>query len=188
MRALNVHTTWVLFAECLELGAGWWFYFVTNDKPEVQQWVITGELVWLCWASLRLFAVRVVAAAFGPGRDVYSWCAHAAALKVDADLEVTLRKKATDAGNAVAMSRKRRRLQMVAAALLVHIPNAFFVGMSHIQYKITAASATTQVPSIYLACFYLVRAICVPPKDPPPGDSTMPERDAEAGTLETSAQ
>ena len=56
---------------------------------------------------------------------------------------------------------------MVVTAIALHGVNAALVGRSHTNGPgITTSSAMAQSPSIYLACFYLARASCFPPKLP----------------------
>lgn len=75
-----------------------------------------------------------------------------------------------------------RRGLMVLELLSIHLPNIIIVGLCHLDYKITAASALTQIPSFYLFFYLIARASCFPPKEPPepPGQEQL---SAEGGRV-----
>ncbi|KAL1504391.1 hypothetical protein AB1Y20_010797 [Prymnesium parvum] len=171
MTPLDMHTIWSFLLEIMELACTWWFYSENRSNAKLDSWIMPAELAWLICASVRLACVRV-SWSLVPTRDVYSYLAVARALGAQASVdrskqhEDALYRKARDNGCEDAMRPSRRRAQMVVTAVALHAINALLVGLVHIQDRISAASALSQIPSIYLACFYISRSLCFPPKIP----------------------
>ena len=147
----------------------------------MDSWIMPAHLVWVICASVRWLLVRLAWASV-PDKDVYSYFAFARALREQASADPTkqcedaLYVRASTNGNQSAMMPSRRKAQMILTAVALHAMNAMLVGLVHIQDRITAASTLSQVPSIYLASFYIARALCFPPKVPanPNGSTGTP--------------
>jgi|TARA_B100000524_G_scaffold245651_1_gene131794 hypothetical protein len=165
--AFRLHTAWFLLLEALEIGAGWGFQ-VTYASSQVKDAILQLNLAWLVIATTRLIAVRM-APGFFLGevgqQDISSWRTMRRVLcdKSHHNHDDILRER-----NPVWMRLARRRLLMLSEAFLIHLPNIIIVGMAHLEYKITTASALTQVPSFYLFFYLCARAVCFPPADVPP--------------------
>ncbi|KAL3930941.1 MAG: hypothetical protein SGPRY_001329 [Prymnesium sp.] len=154
---------WAVAASC-------WFYAENEANPALPSWFSPAYATWLVAAALLVLALRLGAILLR-GRDVYSYVAFGRALREQTAVnpsrqhEDALYRNAHAQGNGAAMAPTRRRVQMIASAVF-HGINALLVGIRHIEDGITASSALSQIPSIYLAVFYIARALCFPPRLP----------------------
>ena len=152
---LAFHAFWIPFCELVEVSAGWWFHYTYDDRLSLTNGVMVANLVWLIAASLYLVLKRV-AAVFAywktPEEDVTTYFS---IVRRFSKSKAVLQQEDKDREEA---TRAMLNLKLIWVApqwisWVLSTANVVIIGIAHLEEGITAASATSQVPSWYIMCW-----------------------------------
>eukprot|EP01061_Rhynchopus_euleeides_P001648 TRINITY_DN111_c0_g7_i1.p1 TRINITY_DN111_c0_g7~~TRINITY_DN111_c0_g7_i1.p1 ORF type:complete len:175 (+),score=58.14 TRINITY_DN111_c0_g7_i1:160-684(+) len=147
---LCYHAFWIPLLEVIEVAGGWWFHYTYSDLSQSSALMVV-NMVWLVLATLNLLVKRVLVM-FVWSNDVTSYAS--IVRRFGASREVLQREGHTEAEAANAFN----NLKMIAippqwAHWVLSVANVIIIGIAHIEHGITAASATSQVPSWFIMCW-----------------------------------
>eukprot|EP01060_Flectonema_neradi_P037041 TRINITY_DN7348_c0_g1_i1.p1 TRINITY_DN7348_c0_g1~~TRINITY_DN7348_c0_g1_i1.p1 ORF type:complete len:204 (+),score=41.39 TRINITY_DN7348_c0_g1_i1:67-612(+) len=142
--------------EIIEVGAGFWFQFTYDDRLSSDSGVMRGNLVWIVLATAVLLLKRILLPFIFCGKDPFEHPTyHGIYRRITA---------ATDSSNSSNEARKQYLLKSAKSIYMraqwvswcLSIANIVIIGIAHLDEGITAASATTQVPSWYIGVYTIV--------------------------------
>ena len=177
--ALLYYCYLVPLLEVIEIGAGWWFQYTYDDKLASDSAVMRSNFVWLLIACVVLLLKRIAIAFINED----SKCLKDRSSYKNIHSRFSKARKAADSDDE---SNKEHFMTLAKAVYMpyqwiswcVSLANIIIIGIAHLDEGITAASATTQIPSWYICVWTVVAHFLwnyskIPKEDVPTSDEVL---------------